>query len=88
MEFEYNSDKSMLNQRKHGLSFEEVVKLWEMPGVEIEAKTVNEARRMLIAPYKGKLYSCIFTIRREKIRLVSARRSHSREEKIYHEKIS
>ncbi|MDI6794421.1 MAG: BrnT family toxin, partial [bacterium] len=44
-------------------------------------------RAKIIGKIKSDLYSCIFTIRGEKIRIISCRRSRKNERSIYHEKI-
>ena len=87
MKFEYNPAKSKTNAEKHGLSLEDAAGLWQIPSVEIEARTTGEPRFMLIAKLNNKFYSCIFTKRGETIRLISARRSREDEEKTYHEHI-
>ncbi len=87
MEVEYDPDKSAVNLRKHGLSLEQAKQLWEVPAVVIRARTVGEDRFMIIGPLGRKLYSAIFTMRGETVRLISARRSHKKEESIYHEAI-
>ena len=85
MEFEYDAHKSASNKSKHGISFEAVKVLWAVPAVEIQARTMDELRFMLIGQINGKCYSCIYTIRNKVIRIISARRSRDSEEKIYHE---
>lgn len=87
MKFEYNSQKSTINKTKHGLSLEEAKTLWDVPSIEIKAKTIDEPRFMIIGKIKGKFYSCIYTLRGDAIRLISARRSRKSEENIYHEHI-
>ncbi len=74
MKFEYDKNKSIINKEKHGISLE-------------EAKTIDEPRFMIIGKINGKFYSCIYTMRKEVIRLISARRSRKSEEEIYHENI-
>ncbi|MAZ78020.1 MAG: toxin [Legionellaceae bacterium] len=87
MNFEYDSKKSAANKLKHGIGLEEAQMLWFSPAVEVEAKTVGEPRFMIIGKVKGKFYSCIYTIRGDFIRLISARRSRKSEERIYNEHI-
>lgn len=87
MEFEFDLQKSEANKLKHGISLIEARQLWDVPAIELRAKTIDEPRFMLIGKINGKLYSCIYTLRDEKIRLISARRSREKEEKIYHERI-
>jgi hypothetical protein len=85
MEIEYDPAKSAANLKKHGLSLEQAKQLWEVPTVVLRARTVGEERFMIIGRLGHKLYSAIFTKRDETIRLISARRSHGKEERIYHE---
>lgn len=75
MKFEYDNHKSTANKAKHGISLEDAKDLWAVPAVELEAKTIDEPRYMIIGKINGKFYSCIYTIRGETIRLISARRS-------------
>lgn len=83
MEFEYDPIKSELNRQKHGISLEEAKALWTVPGTETKARAEEETRFMRIGRLGGKLYSCIYTVRGDTIRLISARRSRIREVKIY-----
>jgi uncharacterized protein len=85
MEFEYDTNKSRVNQKKHGISFEESKQLWQVSKVKIQGRTTHETRKMVIGKLKGKFYSCVFTERGEKIRLISTRRSRKKEEAIYNE---
>ena len=85
MDFDYDSTKSGANRQKHGISLEEATKLWFVSSVEIEAWFAGEERRMIIGKLNNKLYSCVFTVREDKIRLISARRSRSSEEEVYNE---
>lgn len=83
MEFEFDPEKSKANREKHGISLEEATRLWSVPAVETEARTEDERRFLIIGPLGDKLYSCIFTRRGEKIRLISARRRRRKEVEIY-----
>ena len=85
MKFEFDPNKSIINESKHGLSLEEAKKLWYVPNIQIQAKTVDELRFMIIGKINEKFYSCIYTKRGEIIRLISARRSRKTEEEIYHD---
>ena len=88
MEFEYDIEKSKTNQLKHGISFEEAKKFWLIPGVKAESNHAShEFRWIRIVEREGKFYSCIFTTRENKIRLISVRRSRLDEIKFYREEI-
>ena len=86
-EFEYDLTKSTTNKEKHGVDFEGAKTIWEGDNVILPAITKGEQRYMIIGKIKSDLYSCIFTIRGEKIRIISCRRSRKNERSIYHEKI-
>ncbi len=84
MVFEYNENKSKANERKHGLNFKEAQVLWEDPEcVIIPAKTVGESRFLLIGRLEKKIWSAIFTVRDQNIRIISVRRARKNEEGIY-----
>jgi len=87
MEFEYNTNKSAANKKKHGVTFEEAKVLWAGDNVILPAITKGEQRYMIIGKIGPNLYSCIFTTRREEIRIISCRRTRDKERRIYHEKI-
>lgn len=84
MEFEHDPDKSSSNLKKHGIDFEEVKAMWEDPrALVVVARSVGEERFAIIAELEGKLWSCIFTVRGERIRIISARRARDEEEERY-----
>lgn len=84
MEFEFDHRKNKHNKEKHGIDFIEAQKLWDDPNrIVIPAKDLSENRFVLIAKIKEKYWSAIFTYRREKIRIISVRRSRENEKEIY-----
>ena len=87
MRFEYDPKKSRLNKDKHGVDFEQAKALWDNDAVIIQARTIGEKRSMIIGWIDERLYSCIFTNRFLKIRIISCRRSSSAERGVYHEKV-
>ena len=81
MEFEFDPRKSRSNRAKHGIDFVEAQALWSDERlVEIPARTVDEPRYVAIGMIGSRHWSAVFTIRGERIRLISVRRS--RDEKI------
>ncbi len=85
MVFEYDPHKSELNKLKHGVDFEEAQYLWLDPkGIEIKARTIGEPGKLLIAEMSGTVWSAIFTLRKEKIRIISVRKSRINEKEIYY----
>ncbi|MBL7130093.1 MAG: BrnT family toxin [Candidatus Omnitrophica bacterium] len=84
MEFEFNHKKNEINKKKHGIDFIEAQALWEDPDlIEIPIKTHDEPRLLVIGRISGKHYSGVITYRRERIRIISVRRSRQEEVDIY-----
>ena len=84
MKFEYDENKSLSNKKKHGIDFEESKELWKDDKmVEILTPFEDEERYINIGKIKDKFYSIITTIKGDKIRIISARRSRKKEIKIY-----
>ncbi|MEG3839124.1 BrnT family toxin [Microcoleus sp. herbarium14] len=84
MEFEFDENKSKINQEKHGIDFVEAQQLWIDPNkIELSAKTEDEPRFMVIGKIGGQHWSAIITYRQTKIRLISVRRSRTNEVNLY-----
>ena len=84
MIFEYDENKSLSNKKKHGIDFEEAKELWKDDKmVEILTPLEDEKRYINIGRIRGKFYSIITTMRGDKIRIISARRSRKKEIEIY-----
>lgn len=84
MEFEFDPDKSSANEAKDGISFTEAEALWNDPlRVEVPARTVDEARWLVIGQIEGRHWSAVVTYRDDRIRLISVRRSRDEEMAIY-----
>jgi uncharacterized DUF497 family protein len=84
MEFEFDSQKSEANKKKHGIDFYEAQALWDDPDViEIPVRTSDEPRFLIIGRISGKHWSGVITYRSGKIRIISVRRSRKEEVDIY-----
>ena len=84
MEFEFDSEKSDDNKKKHGIDFNEAQAIWNDPDfIEIPVKTSDEPRFLVIGKIAGKHWSGVITYRGEKIRIISVRRSRKEEVEIY-----
>jgi uncharacterized DUF497 family protein len=88
MKFEYDPKKSQANLTKHGIDFATAQALWEGLSLEFTARSEIENRFAIIGPIENKLYTCIFTIRDECIRIISCRRSREKEAKLYEKTIA
>ncbi len=86
VEFEYDPDKSRINDSKHGIDFEQATLLWnDAKRVEFVARFADEPRLGLVGEYAEKLWTAIFTTREDRIRIISVRRARKNEEAIYHD---
>ena len=78
--FEFDPEKSAANLAKHGIDFEVAQALWQAARfAEGPASSPEEDRWMRVAMLDGKLWSAIFTIRVDQVRLISVRRSRPKE---------
>lgn len=84
MQFEFDPAKSALNKQKHGIDFVEAQALWlDSRRAEFDAQWLEEQRFGLIAEFGGKLWTAIYTMREDTVRIISVRRSPPAEVKIY-----
>ena len=84
MEFEFDKRKSAQNKKKHGIDFVEAQSLWsDVDLLEIPAKTEDELRSLVIGKIGERHWSAVITYRRERIRIISVRRSRKEEEELY-----
>ncbi|WP_417532354.1 BrnT family toxin [Marinobacter lipolyticus] len=83
-EFEFDEAKSQANLEKHGIDFRAAQKLWRDPYLlEIRAKSEDEPRFLLIGKIAEKHWSAVVTYRDARIRLISVRRSRTKEVELY-----
>ncbi|MBP1670045.1 MAG: hypothetical protein H6Q21_2411 [Bacteroidetes bacterium] len=84
MPFEFDENKSILNRKKHGIDFIEAQNLWNDPErVIIPAREMDEIRNMIIGRIERTVWSAIYTIRKENIRIISVRKARENEKEIY-----
>lgn len=82
--FEFNSTKSQSNQVKHGIDFDEAQLIWQDPNfIEIQAKSDDETRYLVVGRIAEKHWSAVITYRDDSIRIISVRRSRETEVAIY-----
>ncbi len=83
MKFEYDSNKSDINEQKRGINCEEAKMLWQDENIlEIPLLFSDEIRHLCIGKIANKHYSAVITYRNSVIRIISVRRS--RKEEIQH----
>ena len=82
--FEFDASKSKSNLSKHNIHFVEAQLLWNDPALlEIEAKTEDEPRYLVIGLIGEKHWSAVITYRGPHIRLISVRRARTEEVALY-----
>jgi hypothetical protein len=86
MQFEFDPRKGVANKRKHGIDFIEAQALWEDPDhLQVPARTQGEPRLMMIGRIGDKHWSAIFALRGGGTRIISVRRSRTKEVEQYEE---
>jgi uncharacterized protein len=84
MVFEWDEEKSKSNLKKHGIDFKTARKIWfDENRIEIEAPYPTERRWVVIGAIEDKVWTAIFTLRDDAIRIISVRRSRAKEKRIY-----
>jgi len=87
MKFEWDTDKSSSNKSKHGIDFETAKELWlDENRIEIHVPYPIEDRWIMIGKLQKKIWTAIYTIRSEAIRIISVRRAREKEVEIYENK--
>ena len=84
MPFEFDDAKSRMNKEKHGIDFIEAQKLWEdIYRLILPIRNIDEHRFLIISKIIDKIWSGVFTMRNENIRIISVRRARKEEIIIY-----
>jgi uncharacterized DUF497 family protein len=84
MEFEFDQNKSLANQAKHGIDFVEAQILWgDNDRLEIPARTSDEPRVLFIGKIVSKVWTAVVTYRGKNIRIISVRRARKSEVELY-----
>ena len=84
MEFEYDPLKSDRNRDKHGIDFEEAKALWEDEDrLVFPARSETEERFAMLAEMGAKTWVAFYTVRKDRVRIISVRRARPDEKKEY-----
>ena len=87
IEFEWDPSKSASNLAKHRIDFDEAKAVFDDLFALIElddSEDYGENRYTIIGVIGGRLFSVAYTERGERIRLITARRATSYEQRKYH----
>jgi uncharacterized protein len=84
MKFEWDAEKSKTNKVKHGIDFETAKGLWlDENRLEIQASHPLEDRSIIIGKLHNKLWTGIYSLRGDAIRIISVRRARKKEATLY-----
>ncbi|MCX5846198.1 MAG: BrnT family toxin [Deltaproteobacteria bacterium] len=84
MSFEFDSENSDNNKKKHGIDFLDAQALWDDSDyIIIPAITIDEPRFLVVGKIEDKHWSGVITYRNESVRIISVRRSRKEEIDIY-----
>jgi uncharacterized DUF497 family protein len=82
--FEFDPSKSESNLEKHGIDFVDAQAIWrDSDFIEVQAKSGDEPRSLVLGMIGGKHWSAIITYRSEVIRIIFVRRSRESEVALY-----
>ena len=85
MKFEWDPVKAASNIAKHGVSFEEAkAAFMDLRAMEsLDENSQDEERWRLLGRAEPGILMIVYTERRDRIRIISARRADTREQKAY-----
>jgi uncharacterized DUF497 family protein len=83
-EFEFDPRKSAANLAKHGIDFVAAQEIWmDQDMVEIDARSHDEPRTLVLGFAHGALWSAVVTARGGRVRIISVRRARADERGLY-----
>jgi uncharacterized DUF497 family protein len=86
LEIEFDSDKAISNEAKHGVTFEYGIRAFGDPRrvvFDSSRSEDNERRLKLVGTIDGRLFTLVYTMRGKTVRIISVRRSNRKEERAY-----
>jgi uncharacterized protein len=85
--FEWDAGKAFKNLVKHGVDFNDAVKIFARPVVEVIdiRREYGEVRIISIGCAAEDIFTVVSTQRGENRRIISARRSNEKEKRKYHQ---
>ncbi len=84
--FQWDEDKNESNFSKHGIRFEDVTEVFDSPMVSKVDNRYDYGETRYIGLGKdedGICYTVVYTYRRDRIRIISARKANKKERLIY-----
>lgn len=85
MEFEWDENKNQRNMENHGIAFQEAIAVFfDDFRIELDDTSSDEERFNIIGTAHGRILFVVYTWRKAKIRIISARKAVKHEEKQYY----
>jgi uncharacterized DUF497 family protein len=87
MEFEWDENKNLINIEKHSIDFSDIISAFDLPIVikEDSRKNYGEQRFIALGQVQDIIFVIVFTIRKNRTRIISARKANKTEREIYYE---
>ena len=88
MEFEWDPDKAIVDLEKHGISFDEAsLAFFDPNAIELfdDLNSEDEIRFQLIGISRVRLLFVGYTLRDDRVRIVTARKANAKQKKYYNE---
>jgi uncharacterized DUF497 family protein len=86
LSFEWDDGKDSLNVAKHGVSFAYTVAVFvddRHADFDASHPLDGERRRKAVGMIEGRLFTVVYTVRGEFLRIISARRANTQEVRLY-----
>ena len=84
VDFEWDDNKRAANAEKHGIDFADAVKIFDDPQrLTFRASHRSEERFLSIGAMRGRIVTVVFTLRGDKVRIISARHARKSERAQY-----
>ncbi len=86
MDFEWDDAKAASNFGKHGVEFDFAVRVFldeARADFDTSRATDAETRRKVVGTVEGELYTVVYTVRQNVVRIISARRANVSEARIH-----
>ena len=87
MEFEWDENKNLMNIGKHSIDFNDIINAFDLPMIikEDRRKNYGEKRFIALGHVQDVIFVIVFTIRKNRTRIISARKANKIERKLYDE---
>lgn len=84
MEFEWDEQKNAMNRKKHGITFEDAVRIFENQHLVFRSMKNDEIRYLAIGTVNEVILTVVFTHRDVRTRIISARKASKNERTTYY----